>query len=551
MRFDLRRIVKGVLALVGIPFFCIAGEVPYDIQGDSGMTIGFGYDAIKDEAKGECVNFSGKEEVNGFQSSIEINQIENSSNLFKEMNLSSSASAKFAVGAGASLKASFAFSREINSYSTFVLVKSVVRTPVVVARDVSIKSAYDKYFGVAGGATKFREKCGDYYVSGYSAGGEFYGVIQIESNSNEEKNNLETSLKGGYGSFSGEAELKSKISTVLKNKNVNIRVYSGGGIPQILKADVDGLIDMASKFPTKFLDSGGKYNGTGVINSILLKPYYELPSSYDITNGSVDIQNQIRIVDRYTDLLMNYEKYINDVNYILKYPAKFKGPQIKELVEFKGRVIDKKNKVIENIRNCYRGVDGCKDDQDLNYFTEILPGLISANDCKKPIYNEKSDPLCGIIFNSGTGSECGQLCGVQNDVRCGIAKYNTGTGSVCGVVWREAQTKSCGETQSPKEVSCREHESGCHCYDVGGEPVGKWGKTPIKCKKMLYFYKSCRHPDHGLEGYGTCENPVFGVKEYNKCQICDGFATCRHPNFGIEKINTCRLPQFGLERCAD
>ena len=505
-------------------------EIDYS---NASLRLGKGYDAVSGADKGECVSFSGIEPFSGLETLLEIKQIEHTDTLSQEMSLSASAALKFEVGSGSS-KAEFVQSQSVTSYSTFVLVKAIVRAPVQNAVHLDYAPGFSRLLKNANGQNQFRSSCGDYFVGGYISGGEFFGVIQIESTDQVSKQSLEDSLKASYGVFNSALEFKQKLERVVKDREVRIRAYQGGGNPKILIPTADGLIKVATEFPTAFVDYEGKYNGRGVVYRLLLQPYSNLPLPEGAIVAPIVATNQVQVLDRLSQFASAFNQQINDINYILGYPERFVDPDPKALTTARNKIIEMKNTVIAKAQACFSDSMSCTDDPTISFLPVKFPEMKGGTTCKNPIYNEKTDPKCGMVFKEGTGSECGQKCTSKSDPRCGIARWNSGSSPVCPPIYQLAANGACG--------------AGHQECSLGPCPHPNHGNPCVSCRLV---YPSCRAPGNGIEGYETCENPAFGIREYASCQVCDGFQTCKHPNFGIDHILSCRLPEFGMELCAD
>jgi hypothetical protein len=496
---------------------------------NASLRTGIGYDAVSGQARGECVNVAGVAPFSGLETLFEIKQVEHTETLARELNLSASAGLSFQLGGG-SLKGQFAQSQSITTYSTFVLVKTVVRAPVMNAHGLTYNEGFSKLLKTPDGQNLFRASCGDYFISGYVSGGEFYGVIQIESTDQDSKQSLEASLNISYGVFDSAATFGQRLQTIIKDRQVKIRAYQGGGVPKVLTPTPDGLIKLATELPTTFVDDKGKYNGLGIVYALLIVPYSNLPPPDGAVVAPLVASNQVAVLDRLNRFALAFDQQINDINYIFAYPERFLTPDLKALSVARNQIIEMKNKVIAKAGACFNDSMNCTDDPTISFVEITLPKMKGASTCQNPIYYSKTDPKCGILFNEGTGSECGQICAIKADPRCGVKQWNSGSGSACPAIYRNAVSSAC----PVDHVDCRK------LIDL---PI-----APDVCSRV---YSSCRNPANGIEGYETCENPAFGIREYASCQVCEGFKTCRHPDFGIVQILSCRLPEFGLEACAD
>src|SRR5712691_8649590 len=68
----------------------------------------------------------------------------------------------------------------------------------------------------------FDERFGDCFVRGISTGGQFYGLVRIDAQSKESRQNIENSLAGSYGPFS--ADVQVKLSEAMKSTRSSAEV---------------------------------------------------------------------------------------------------------------------------------------------------------------------------------------------------------------------------------------------------------------------------------------------------------------------------------------
>ncbi|MCX7020691.1 MAG: hypothetical protein NTW26_00185, partial [bacterium] len=110
----------------------------------------------------------------------------------------------------------------------------------------------------------FRAACGDRYLDTIATGGSYYGLLKIQTDSLDHKQDLTVALEGKYGkagiSVSVSGDLKSSVSEVIKNENITITVGSRGVSPEFLGLDngKDQLIDNLDDFfdaADQFLDA--------------------------------------------------------------------------------------------------------------------------------------------------------------------------------------------------------------------------------------------------------------------------------------------------------
>lgn len=174
--------------------------------------------------------------------------------LTEQLNVSARASMKYGITASGSAKTSFISSFKQNSFTVYLLVQVHVineQTLLDLSKSKLNLQAERLY---ASNPQEFIKQYGDSFVYGLITGGEFLGVLEIESSSASEFREIKANLSGKatYGLFSGDAkgtfeESLQKITSSYQMRATVLRQEGSNGLTQLTP---EQLIKDALDFPT-------------------------------------------------------------------------------------------------------------------------------------------------------------------------------------------------------------------------------------------------------------------------------------------------------------
>src|SRR5262249_21345780 len=137
--------------------------------------------------------------------------------------------AKYALGAGFSL----------NRYSVFMVVKTKVKNETKLMSHARLADAGMQALRpdpqCAPGIDNFRLRCGADYMAGYTRGGEYGAVLEIETESDDEKAELSAQLEGsaniaGLGELGTEQGVGAKLKRAAESGKLRIWSQQTGGL---------------------------------------------------------------------------------------------------------------------------------------------------------------------------------------------------------------------------------------------------------------------------------------------------------------------------------
>lgn len=203
------------------------------ISDATGFEVGRGYDVLKENPRGDCVDRTIVQTHPTFgpsNISFRSNKVENSAELDRSLGLSASASVQ-GMSWGGSASASYSSTLAVSSYNLVYVVDVQVRSKGDSIRDVKLKEQYLKL--VSGGKSpsleRFRAICGDGYIGEFAMGASFHAVIQIETRSKAESESIAASVGASVGMASGAAAFSSTLKQASKTNKVTVLILQQGG----------------------------------------------------------------------------------------------------------------------------------------------------------------------------------------------------------------------------------------------------------------------------------------------------------------------------------
>src|SRR5262249_6185923 len=126
----------------------------------------------------------------------------------------------------------------LNRYSIFILAKVQVRNETSQLKNPRLKAEIRT--ALANAATdpdavdRFRLQCGDSYLGGCTTGGEFFGVLELSTDSEERKLEMKREVEAAIsaenvGEASTQQSFEVKLRNATRNKNLKIWTYQKGG----------------------------------------------------------------------------------------------------------------------------------------------------------------------------------------------------------------------------------------------------------------------------------------------------------------------------------
>jgi hypothetical protein len=220
-----------------------------------GYDFGVGIDRLSGTPMNQVVKPAPSPPVSrGAVQSFDVSRCSSTEDLQKSLGIDIEASYGCAAfGAGASARFSYMKESAVHSSTLFMTV-----TANVYLADLSIDDSQltDAASQVANNPEVFTSRYGDMFCRACSRGGVFVGVMRVETFSSTDANKIETELRGSYGFFSAEAQVKFSSVTTKYNTSLYCSIYTEGGP----KVEISNPSD-----PTELLKNANMWM-TGVFN---------------------------------------------------------------------------------------------------------------------------------------------------------------------------------------------------------------------------------------------------------------------------------------------
>lgn len=342
-------------------------------EGELGMKPGVGYESVFEDVRGQCVDFDGVEtDGSAQQVTYELSLVENHRELGLAMNVSAASQVKAAIPetpATVSAKTQFMLghSYSINRYSVFVLAKVQVRNETTFLKGARIKDNIKQMLNNATPEVidQLRLQCGDAFMSAFTTGGEFFGVLEIQTENAEEQTKIKHEMQAAaaveaVGEVQQEQSMELQLKKVTKGKNLKIWSYQkgGSGAEEVgIVTDVDQLFSRIRNFPSfvRATTNAAKYTGTF---SDYFTLQLTLPTEYQDA-----LFNARDVMDELAGIQMELIDRRGDIDYIVNHPNSFIGATSQKIAELKQAskdTVDRMREIYKAAKLCHRKFRECK-----------------------------------------------------------------------------------------------------------------------------------------------------------------------------------------------
>lgn len=317
------------------------------------MAFGVGFDSISGDVKGDCVLRTEPELPTvgqGQEVSFFLELITDSAQLAKRLEVSASASLKLGVGGG-SAKAKFVSEQKINSYSCFLLVRVVVNNPTKRIRDVRLADTARELLAT-GKESEFRRRCGDEFLVGITTGGEFIGMIEIESQDETDKKNISAKARASGLTWKASAEFDRAVENITAQRNTKVTLFRKGGTQASIPIELGDMIGQARDFP-RLVAGGDAYAYSASFQNYEV---LDLPP----TANPIDVKQQAYVVERMAAEHMRYQNMLNNIEYVLDHPEQFEQFDRAALNAKADELRGALNKIVESASKCFDNYKMCQ-----------------------------------------------------------------------------------------------------------------------------------------------------------------------------------------------
>ncbi len=317
MKFKLSVVLFLFVVSVFMPAYAVNDYMDY--VENSSLDIGGGFDFISRDVKRSAVKPFDPVYVSDGGQKVEytLKYVESSQDLYEAMEIEADGSYDGLV-TSVSARSKFVSETQINTYSMnfIVRVKVVNGTKRIPTKDYFLSSEAKKLLETDKSAMKdkFKLAYGDRYVSAITTGGEYIGIINIETSSVSDKKKLETDIKASGMNWSAHSSFKGAMDKVSKSHKVTVNNFIRGGKGIKSSNNVGDMIDTANKFSQLVLDAG-------VPLKVQLSPYTDF---VEYSGSDATLSPEVRYALQ--DLNAAYVDYMvfkNDLNHMVSHTENY------------------------------------------------------------------------------------------------------------------------------------------------------------------------------------------------------------------------------------
>ena len=387
----------------------------------------------------------------------------------------------------------------------------------------------------------FLESCGNSFISGVEMGGEIFGLIEIQSSTYAEKQQIENSLQaeGAFqvGGATGETQFSRALKKLSSRFRSKVNLHRIGGEETDIPTSIPELLELSRKVEQQM-------DARPVAIHFTTRDFSTV-GSFILHSNDPEITVRQNLMDWAQRKLNSARALYAKIHYILENPHDFKrfdeeALQAK-LNELDETIISLKNTIARSTSFLNPiHLDELKIELDIP-----LPEM-TWRASRRPLKTQceaRQSPICGVARYLESRSAA-----------CGIESVLEGTGPSCGVLYKQAESPACG----PRTWRLKRSES-CgierykKCYS--GSQTGIFG--PRKKKRHpscgVELYKECRIEAHGVETYNSCRHRSHGIERYETCRHKDfgyEFSSCQHFSHGPAEYKTCEVSVIGNQEAA-
>ncbi len=325
----------------------------------NGMDYLNGFDSLTLEHHGPAVKGSEPRELpgsGGQRTTCIIQLVNRQSDLATLMELSASASLKYALFGGGGAKYNFFNSTKINTYSLDLLIYVKVSNSqkTVELSKLSLNDDAKKLYKK--NPDLFIKTYGDKFIYGLMTGGELFVKLSLQSESSELVNRVTFSLKasGGLGAWQGSASIDAlrEISETISSLQMLSQVERHGtqdNLPPV--NDQSAIINYALQFPTKVKDQHSV-----PYRALLMQYDHIFPSEMD----NITRQNQTDVMRSLGETRNVLISNLNDYSYAITHIDEFEDLDRKTVQDSYDKTKSAKESVEALAKSCFQDSTQCK-----------------------------------------------------------------------------------------------------------------------------------------------------------------------------------------------
>lgn len=216
--------------------------------------MGKGIDSTTGRSFGQAIDFDEGPLLNTGQiKSMRLDAISGSLELADKLEVGANVS-MMALNTGVSAEFKLAKSLQVNNFFTYALIKVLVQNPPRVLRNPRLRP-HAKELLETKGWEEFFHVYGPEYIEAEITGGHYFALIEIQTNSVEQKRDVGAKLSGHYKILNSGVDLSNDLKEVSKHYTLKIEISQSGGSGDPFEATIDEMLEQAKVFPQLVKDS--------------------------------------------------------------------------------------------------------------------------------------------------------------------------------------------------------------------------------------------------------------------------------------------------------
>ncbi len=243
-----------------------------------------------------------------------IEEIQDVKQLAETLSLNVSASAKFGLSGGVNAALNYYNSTSFNSYNYYLMISSQIENAAQSIKQPKLTSENLRL--LKKNPVRFLQKCGDEYVSTVVTGGRFIAVLEIHTETEDQKNELRQALNLRYGTHKLNQDYVNHLHQVISKYSRKAKIIQAGDSDNFPELEPAALIEFALEFPKKVKKGNNA--------SKLLVSTESYMNLMDGRGADIpDLSRQIGIISMLGDYLDSAISTRNNLRYIEKHSSKF------------------------------------------------------------------------------------------------------------------------------------------------------------------------------------------------------------------------------------
>lgn len=294
------------------------------------------------------------------------------------MNITASASFKYALTAKGSMAAKFANSIKQHSHTLYIIVHVKVTNPVVTINLDKIKLKQQAKILYENNPNLFIDQYGDSFVYGEINGGEFMGLLEIETQTESDFTDIQAALSASIntGEFDGSAsaDFHEALKNLASSYHMKAYVMRDGGRGGLHNITPEQLQKDALEFPATVGDNDGSPL------SVLLMTYSGIPNEAGNEDKiSSIVSSQVLKIDELDALKQKFVRYQNKLKNSLDIKELYPGIKVKEIQKRIDKIREQISLINETAKLCFSDRKQCNlpNTIDKTLLEDILPPRIS------------------------------------------------------------------------------------------------------------------------------------------------------------------------------